>query len=276
LSASAARRASRFACLSLLAATVCAAADGADGRLSSATTRCTERAELIACGEALSIKPDDPDLLIAEGDALVRRKRAGEAIGVYRNALKHGAPSATVSPRITAAAALRRSLLSLCLQGGLDAERACDAAWLPGASDEVAVFKRRGQLLREAGRSGAALEAYLAAARLRPLDRSVAQAVIALSAGDARLDAQNLVTVGTAFMTLGRRAQAIAAFRQALRLRPDLPGVKERLRLAEHPANRGADGAASLVAGAPASASPATASGDARLYTNEAESTRSN
>ncbi len=263
------RVASGFACLALLTANLGAAADGVAARLSNATARCTERAELIACGEALSLKPDDPDLLLAEGDALVQRKRAGEAIGVYRNASRHGAPSGTVGSRIAAAAALRRSLLGLCLtHDGADAASACEAAWLPGASDEVAVFKRRGQLLKAQDQAGAAFEAYLAAARLKPQDRSVAQAVVALSAAGGRMDARTLTTVGTALMTLGRRAQAIAAFRQALRLEPELPGIRERLRLAEHPA--------SAVADAMTPPLPATASGDVKLFTNEAEATRSN
>jgi tetratricopeptide (TPR) repeat protein len=268
----------------LLAAKLACAAGGTDARLSTATARCTDLAELIACGEALSIKPDDPDLLIAEGDALVQRNRPGEAIGVYRNALRHGAASAAVTSRIAAASTQRRSLLALCLtHEGTDAERACEAAWLPGASDEVAVFKRRGQLLRAQDHTSAALEAYLAAARLKPQDRSVAQAVVALSAAGGRMDARTLATVGTAFMTLGRRARAIAAFRQALRLDPLLPGVQERLRLAEHPASgvaevaaSGAAGAASGVADATIGTAPATVSGDTKLFTNEAEATRSN
>jgi hypothetical protein len=68
-------------------------------------------------------------------------------------------------------------------------------------------------------------------------------------------------------MTMGRRAQAIAAFRQALRLEPDLAGVKERLRLAQHPARN-----ATAKTAAPARAA---VSADPRLFSNEAEPTRS-
>lgn len=282
MSASRLRAVCSFACLLLLGARFASAeAGGADARLARATTRCANLAELIACGEALSIKPDDPELLIAEGDALVQHQRPGEAIGVYRNASRHGAPSDKVGARIADATTLRRSLLSLCLtQSGADAARACESAWLPGASDEVTVFKRRGQLLKAQGQVGAALESYLAAARLRPQDRSVAQAVIALSAEGGRMDARTLATVGTAFLTLGRRAQAIAALRQALRREPDLPGVKERLRLAEASGMAGAQArgavAVSGATDAAVSGAPASVSGDPRLFTNEAKATRSN
>ncbi len=276
------RAACSFACLPLLAANLAsAAASGADARLARATTRCADLAELIACGEALSIKPDDPELLIAEGDALVRHKRPGEAIGVYRNASRHGAPPEKVAARIADATTQRHSLLSVCLtQSGADAAIACESAWLPGASDEVSVFKRRGQLLKAEGQVGPALESYLAAARLRPQDRNAAQAVVALSTAGGPMDARTLATVGTAFMTLGRRAQAIAALRQALRLEPDLPGVKERLRLAEGRGMTGAQASGAVdvsgVADAAVGAAPANASGDPRLFTNEAEPTRSN
>jgi hypothetical protein len=79
-------------------------------------------------------------------------------------------------------------------------------------------------------------------------------------------------------MTLGRRAQAIAALRQALRLEPDLPGVKERLRLAEARGMTGAQasGAVDVSGVADAAVGAANASGDPRLFTNEAEPTRSN
>jgi tetratricopeptide (TPR) repeat protein len=160
-----------------------------DARLSNATSRCTNSAELIACYEALNMRPNDPDLLVAEGDALVQAKRPGEAVGVYRNALSVGADHAVVNSKIAVAASLRRSLVDTCLtQEGPAAEHACESAWLPGAADEVTLFKRRAQLLQSEDQPAAALDAYMAAARLRPKDRGVAHAIVSLSEVAGRKD----------------------------------------------------------------------------------------
>jgi hypothetical protein len=57
---------------------VAAGEAGAEGtRFSLATFRCTNLAELVSCGAALNMKPNDPDLLIAEAEVLVQLKRPG-------------------------------------------------------------------------------------------------------------------------------------------------------------------------------------------------------
>ncbi|MEA3150076.1 MAG: hypothetical protein QOD56_1015, partial [Gammaproteobacteria bacterium] len=170
---------------------VSARAGGTDsregGRLAHAVTRCTKFAELISCSEALNLKPNDPDLLVAEADALVQLKRPGEAIGVYRNALTVGADRELVGAKIVTAQSLRHSLLESCLtHEGQFAERECESAWLPGAPDEVTVFKRRGFLLQGDGQPAAALDAYMAAARLGPKDRTVARAIVKLGESTGR------------------------------------------------------------------------------------------
>jgi tetratricopeptide (TPR) repeat protein len=170
-----------------------------DGRLARVTARCIKLMDLIACEDALNRQPNSPDLLVAEADALMQLKRPGEAIGVYRNALTVGARPAALTPRIGAAQALRRVLLDTCLaRQGVLAEQACESAWLPGAADEVAVFKRRGLLLQRNGDSAAALDAYMAAARLAPRDRAVARAIIALAAATQRRDQAALTAVAAA------------------------------------------------------------------------------
>jgi len=257
-----------------------AAGGGADAseqmRFSRAAYRCIKLAELISCGEALNMKPNDPGLLVAEADALVRMRRPGEAIGVYRNALTVAANPAAVNPKIILAQSQRRSLLDTCMaqEGGI-AERACESAWLPGAPDEVALFKRRGSLLQAEAQLSAALDAYMAAARLRPGDRGAARAIVGLSGGTGRRDALTLTALGAAFVTLGHPSAAIAPLRQALRLSPDLTAAKERLRVAERGVAADADNAASLAGNPPGSASEAddTSIGP---YTNEAQETRSN
>jgi tetratricopeptide (TPR) repeat protein len=171
---------------------------------------------------------------VAEADALAQLNRPGEAIGVYRNAFRSGAPDAVVAPKIERAQALRRSLLDICQRGeGPSAESACQAAWLPGAPDEVSVFKRRGLLLQNDARLAAALEAYVTAARLSPRDRGVARAILALTGDTDRIDAATLSARGGALLTLGRPAEAVATLRQALRLAPDSPEAQAGLRLAQ-------------------------------------------
>jgi len=242
-------------------------------RLSRAAGRCIKLAELIACDEALNMKPNDPELLIAEADALVQMKRPGEAIGVYRNAARSGAAQDVVNKKIAVAQSQRESFLQICVtQPGEVAERACESAWLPGAPDEVTVFKRRGLLLQNEGRLSAALDAYMAVARLRPADRGVARTVISLSGVVGRKDALTLSARGIAFMSLGRRAEAITSLREAVRLAPNFKEAKSRLRAAERAAAADASIGSSVPGG------PARPRSDASIgpYTNEAEVTRSN
>jgi predicted Zn-dependent protease len=62
--------------------------DRADGqaRLKRDVFRCDTLADLDACGEAVRLKPDDPALLTALGDALMRANRPAEALPRYRRA----------------------------------------------------------------------------------------------------------------------------------------------------------------------------------------------
>jgi tetratricopeptide (TPR) repeat protein len=255
----------------------------AEARLEAAVSRCTEFSELVSCAAALGIKPNDPRLLVAEGDALVQLRRPGEAIGVYRNAIKSGAVQDSVYPKIAVAQGHRRSLLHECeTEGGPAAERACESAWLPGAPDEVMVFKRRGLLLQNDNQPGASLDAYLAAARLAPRDRDVARAVVALCDSTDRSDAPTLTARGAALMTLGRPADAIPSLREALRLAPDYAGAKVRLRIAEGAvaAQRRISATAAPLPATSRESLPATAresaAQDVGAFSNEAPVTRSN
>jgi tetratricopeptide (TPR) repeat protein len=247
----------------------------AETRLDATVSRCIKLSELVSCAAALSLKPNDPVLLVAEGDALVQLRRPGEAIGVYRNAIKSGAVQDVVDPKITVAQGHRRSLLDECeTQAGAAAERACEAAWLPGAPDELKVFKRRGRLLQDDSQPGASLDAYMAAARLAPRDRDVARAVVTLSGSTERPDAPTLTARGAALMTLGRPADAMLSLREALRLAPDYAGAKMRLRLVEAvlAARRRNPATAATL---PATPREPAAAGDGG-FSNEAPVTRSN
>jgi tetratricopeptide (TPR) repeat protein len=255
----------------------------AEARLDAAVSRCTEFSEFVSCAAALSIKPNDPRLLVAEGDALVQLRRPGEAIGVYRNAIKSGAVPDSVDPKIALAQGHRRSLLHECeTEAGPAAERACESAWLPGAPDEVMVFKRRGLLLQNDSQPGASLDAYLAAARLAPRDRDVARAVVALCDSTDRSDAPTLAARGAALMTLGRPGDAILSLREALRLAPDYAGAKVRLRIAEGAvaAQRRISATAATLPAKSRESLPATsresAAQDVGAFSNQAPVTRSN
>jgi tetratricopeptide (TPR) repeat protein len=258
--------------------------------LSRATFRCAKLADVNSCDEALNMKPDDPELLIAKADALVRLKRLGEAIGIYRSALPESANRAALDAKIALAESQRQTYLDTCeTQAGDAARRACESAWLPGAPDEVTVFRRRGLLLQADNQPSPALDAYMAAARLDPSDRGVALAIVSLSDSTGRQDALTLAARGRALMALGRASEALEPLRQALRLAPDLVEAKNQLRIAKETAAGGrAERAAVDRIGRPTSiktaaipplpSEAAANTGDAagRRYSNAAPATQSN
>jgi tetratricopeptide (TPR) repeat protein len=258
--------------------------------LSRATFRCAKLADVNSCDEALNVKPDDPELLVAKADALVHLNRPGEAIGIYRSALPVSANREELNAKIALAESQRNTFLDTCeTKTGEAARRACGSAWLPGAPDELTVFRRRGLLLQDDNQPSPALDAYMAAARLDPRDRSVALALVSLSDSTQRQDALTLAARGRALMALGRPAQALEPLRQALRLAPDLVEAKNQLRIAqETPAGDRAGRAAAdrigrststkAAALAPLPGVVAANTGDTagRRYSNDAPANQSN
>jgi tetratricopeptide (TPR) repeat protein len=258
--------------------------------LSRATFRCAKLADVNSCDDALNMKPDDPELLVAKADALAQLKRPGEAIGIYRNALPMSADREAVDAKIALAESQRRTFLDTCeTKAGDAARRACESAWLPGAPDEVTVFRRRGLLLQADNQPSPALDAYMAAARLDPSDHSVALAIVSLSDSTGRQDALTLAARGRALMALGRPSEALDPLRQALRLAPDLVETKTQLRVAtlsssndraERPAaNRigGSAGEKSAAMAPPPTIAAANAGAAAsRRFSNDAPVSRTN
>ena len=57
-----------------------------EARLKRATFRCNTLADMDACADAVRMRPDDPALLTAEGDALMKANHAREAAEAYRRA----------------------------------------------------------------------------------------------------------------------------------------------------------------------------------------------
>jgi tetratricopeptide (TPR) repeat protein len=253
--------------------------------LSRAAFRCAKLADVNSCDDALNAQPNNPDLLIAKADALVQLKRPGEAVGIYRSAVPLSASREALDAKIALAESQRHAFLDTCeTRAGDAARRACESAWLPGASDEVTVFRRRGLLLQADNQPSPALDAYMAAARLDSGDRSVALAIVSLSSSTGRQDAFTLAARGRALMTLGRASEALEPLTQALRLAPDLAEAKAQLRLAKASAaeRSGASNTKTAVLaprpGAAAASTVAANSGviAGRRYSNDAPVTRSN
>jgi tetratricopeptide (TPR) repeat protein len=253
--------------------------------VSRAMFRCAKLADLNSCDDALNMQPNNPELLTAKADALVQLNRPGEAIGIYRSALPVSANREAVNAKIALAESQRHAFVDTCeTKAGDVARRACESALLPGAPDEVTVFKRRGLLLQADNQPSAALDAYMAAAHLDPGDRSVALAIVSLSGSTGHQDALTLAARGRALMTLGRASEALEPLRQALRLAPDLAEAKIQLRVATaSAADRSGTSNIKTAALAPQSgavaastavANPGAAAG--RRYSNDAPATRSN
>ena len=249
--------------------------------LSRAAFRCAKLADLNSCDDALKVQPNDPELLVAKADALVQLKRPGEAIGIYRSALPVSVNREALDAKIAQAETQRQTFVDTCkTKAGEAALRACESASLPGAPDEATVFRRRGLLLQADNQPSSALDAYMAAARLDPGDRSVALAIVSLSGGTGRQDALTLAARGRALMTLGRASEALLPLRQAVRLAPDLTDAKTHLRLATASAveRSGASNIKTAVS-LPSAAAASTAAentGVAGRYSNDAPATRSN
>jgi predicted Zn-dependent protease len=81
------------------------AAEGA--KLQRNQLRCTRLADLTACDDALKLKPDDLQLLLAKGDALVQGNRPAEALAAYRHAAQLKPGDEAVKSKLVAAEALQ-------------------------------------------------------------------------------------------------------------------------------------------------------------------------
>lgn len=259
-------------------------------KLSRHLLRCNRFADIEACDQALTLKPDDPQVVMAKADALVQANRPAEALMVYERARKLAPESESFEQKIAAADARRRDALTACMNtAGQMALQSCESALAPGGEDEFAIRKRVGTLLQSANQPSAALDSYIAASLLKPGDRSIALSIVTLSESTARTDALTLAARGSALLTLGRALEALTPLKQALVLSPDLPGAKAQLARAERLAQEEARKlmraeriaqekdrrqAAATVAKNAAAAPEAAAS--ARRYSNAAPVTKSN
>jgi cytochrome c-type biogenesis protein CcmH/NrfG len=71
--------------------------------------RCTRLADVTACDDALSSKPEDEQLLLAKGDALMQGNRPADATVAYRHASQLKPGNEAVKTKLAAAEALEAS-----------------------------------------------------------------------------------------------------------------------------------------------------------------------
>jgi tetratricopeptide (TPR) repeat protein len=203
--------------------------------------RCTRLADVGACDEALRSKPDNIQLLVAKGDALLHGGRTADAVLVYRHAQQLQPTDERIKTKLADADSQRQGLVSIC-QGtaGVASVDACQAALLHGAPDEFVLLKRKGILLQGMDRSDPALDAFIAADVIRQDDKSVALAIVTLTDSTGRKDALALAARGSALLTLGRPTESLKALQQAQALAPALPGIQAQLARAQQAAREAA------------------------------------
>lgn len=249
--------------------------------------RCTKFFDVNACDDALRSKPDDPQLLVAKGDALSHEGRPADAILIYLRAgglLPPGDEG--IKLKLSAAEAQREGLAAQCqVSADTAAADACQAALLRGSTDEFTLLKRRGTLLQSFDKPAPALDAFIAASVLKQDDKSVALAVVALTDSTGRRDALALAARGNALLLLDRPTEAVQALRQAESLTPSLPGIKAQLAkaqrgakedVARHPAKLANSAAHSAPKPAPVVAAARVASASAVTYSNDANAAQTN
>jgi tetratricopeptide (TPR) repeat protein len=231
-------------------------------KLQHSVMRCTKLADVSACDDALRSKPDDPQLVIAKGDAVVHGGRPADAILIYLRAESLLPGDEGVRSKLALAESQRETLVAQC-EGSADAAAAdaCQAAVLRGSPDEFALLKRKGILLQSFGKPEQALDAFIAASVLKQDDKSVALAIVALTDSTGRRDALALAARGSSLLTLHRAGDALQALRQAAALAPGLPKLKTQLAQAEQASRAEAKRTVAASANAqPTTVPPAVAS----------------
>jgi len=201
--------------------------------------RCNQLGDIDACDNVLAIQPGNSDVLLAKGNALFKVNRIDEAIAAFSQAAQLAPSNVSITARLQAAQQERVALQKSCMADSGDAAlQACRSILVKGAPNEFELTVRIAVLQQSSNQLAQALDSYIAADSLRPGDRSVALAILALLDSTRRADAVALAARGSSLMTLGRLAEAVVALRQALALSPDLPGVARQLLVAESQARQ--------------------------------------
>jgi tetratricopeptide (TPR) repeat protein len=206
----------------------------AAARLRRNILRCTQLSDLDACDAVLSVQPTNADIVLAKGNALAKAGRNDEAIAAYTQALQLAPNNNAIAAKLQAAQSQRQANQGHCMDGtGEAALQACQAILVKGAPNEFDLTVRIANLQQSTNRVAQSLDTYIAANALRPGDKSVALAILALLDSTQRKDAVALAARGSALLTLGRPAEAVTPLRQAYALAPTWPNVAQDLATAE-------------------------------------------
>jgi tetratricopeptide (TPR) repeat protein len=206
----------------------------ASARLRRNVLRCTQLSDVDACDAVLSVQPASADIVLAKGNALAKAGRNDDAIAVYTQAAQLAPDNTAIAAKLQAAQAQRQANQGRCMDGtGEAALQACEAILVKGAPNEFDLTVRIANLQQSSNRVPQSLDTYIAANALRPGDKSVALAILALIDSTQRRDAVALAARGSALLTLGRPAEAVASLRQAYALAPTWPNVASDLAMAE-------------------------------------------
>jgi cytochrome c-type biogenesis protein CcmH/NrfG len=115
------------------------AAEGA--KLQRNQLRCTRLADVTACDDALKSKPDDQQLLLAKGDALMQGNRPADAVAAYRHASQLKPTDEAVKTKLAAAEALQASTAATTASAAAELAAANTAAANSAAANAAAVPK---------------------------------------------------------------------------------------------------------------------------------------
>jgi hypothetical protein len=119
----------------------------------------TGDAAMAACNDGLEMVPDQPELLTARGLVWMDMDRMGNAILDFESALVVDPRNREAAKNLRLAQARRTVKLAQCFQNdGVDGLDACDAALMPGASDEDEIRRRQAGLRQAMGQSVASTD----------------------------------------------------------------------------------------------------------------------
>jgi tetratricopeptide (TPR) repeat protein len=236
--------------------------------------RCTQLADVQACDAAQTAAPDNADIALAKGNALLKANRTDDAISVLSHAARLSPDNARIASELQSARSQRQALMQKCTgESGESALQACESVLSAGSPSEFDVTVRIALLQQSAHRSAQALDSYIAANALHPGDKSVALAIVALLDSTQRQDALGLEARGTSLMVLGRSAEAVTALRQASVLAPGLPNIQEQLEAAQAQARaEGVPQTPSVARENPAGSQHSTVSKPAPIRVSESSS----
>jgi tetratricopeptide (TPR) repeat protein len=205
-----------------------------EAKLARHVLRCTRLGDVSACDEALALKADNPEVLLAKGEALLKAGKPLQALETYKRAAALRPADSSISAKLQQARDLRVTLDDRCMSGAGDAAlTACQAILLKDAPEEFHLTRRIAVLQQLANQPTKALDTYIAANSLRRGDKSVALAIVALVESTGRSDAIALAARGSALVALGRVRDGIASMRQAQSLTSGLPGIANQIAAAE-------------------------------------------